>query len=88
MSLVSTRGVLVQFYGNELQNVMELAFWINFSLSGFIPRWFENANRSFSTGKHMQYFVITYKGKESEKGYAHTHTHIHIYTAEHSAIRI
>ena len=26
-------------------------------------------------GKYIQYFIITYFGKESEKEYTHTHTH-------------
>ena len=28
-----------------------------------------------STGNYIQYLVITYKGKESEKEYAYTHTY-------------
>ena len=30
----------------------------------------------YSTGNHTQYFVITYKGKESVKLHTHTHTYI------------
>ena len=29
-----------------------------------------------STGNYSQYFIITYKGKESEKGYIHVHIYV------------
>ena len=32
----------------------------------------------YSTGKYTQYFVITYKGKESKEEHTHTHTHTYI----------
>ena len=37
-------------------------------------------NLLYSTGNYAQYFIITYKGKESEiymHTYIYTHTHIH-----------
>ena len=36
-----------------------------------------NKDLLYSTGNYTQYFIITYKGKESEKEYIHTHTHTH-----------
>ena len=35
-------------------------------------------NLMYSTGNYIQYFVITYNGKESEKNYIHTHIYIYI----------
>ena len=37
-----------------------------------------NKDLLYSTGNYIQYFVITYNGKESEQN-THTHTHTHIY---------
>jgi len=44
-----------------------------------------NKDLLYSTGSSTQYFVITYKGKESEKAYiyTHTYTHTHMYTHIH-----
>ena len=33
----------------------------------------------YNTGNCIQYLVIAYNGKESEKEYTHKHTHTHIY---------
>ena len=42
-----------------------------------------NKDLLYSTGNSTQHFVITYKGKESEKiymkEYTHTHTYVYIY---------
>ena len=46
----------------------------------------------YSTGNHIQYFVITYKGKESEYTYmyvcVYTHTFSYTYTCIPSVIDI
>ena len=40
-------------------------------------------------GKYIQYFIITYFGKESEKEYTHTHiTELFCYTLETILINI
>ena len=39
----------------------------------------KNKDLAYSTGNYTQYFVITYKGRESKKDYIYI---IHIYTHE------
>ena len=34
----------------------------------------------YNTGNCIQYLVIAYNGKESEKEYTHTHTHTYLYS--------
>ena len=40
----------------------------------------DNKDLLYSTGNYTQYFVITYKGKESEKEYMYTHMYYIYYT--------
>ena len=44
-----------------------------------------NKDLMYTTGNYIQKFVITYKGKESEKNiyeYMYTHTHTYVYVTE------
>ena len=41
-----------------------------------IERETNNENQLYSTGNYSQYFIITYKGKEPEKGYIHVHIYV------------
>ena len=50
----------------------------------YMQKWMDNRDLLHSTGNHIQYLVITYNGKDSEKVciyiyiYICTHTHIYV----------
>ena len=45
-----------------------------------------NKDLLYSTGNYTQYFVVTYKGKESEKEYIYIYINTPIYTYIHTHI--
>ena len=47
-------------------------------------KYITNKDLLYSTGNYTQYFVITYKGKESEKEKIYIHTYI--YELNHCAV--
>ena len=40
-------------------------------------KYINNEDQLHSTGNHIQYFVIIYNGKESEKEYIYTNIYMH-----------
>ena len=48
----------------------ELGVW-DYHIYTTIYKWITNKDLLYSTGSYIQYFIITYMGKESEKEYTH-----------------